>query len=154
MNPSATQHEFIERVGRWWESVSGSRSAGRILGWMMICEPPHRSSAQLVEDLHLSAGSVSTQTTILERIGFLERVTFPGDRVTYYRLPEGVWVELMRGEQQRIGEMRELAAAAVELTPQERPDRVEDLDRVALFFLEEWPDLMDRLVRKVEKERT
>lgn len=119
----------------------------------MICDPPHRSSSQLVSDLQLSAGSVSTQTTVLERIGFVERVTFPGDRVTYYRLPEGVWVELMRTEEQRIEEMRELAAAATDVLPRERPDRVEDLDRVALFFAEEWPDLMDRLVRRVEKER-
>ncbi|MGD2042982.1 MAG: MarR family transcriptional regulator [Acidimicrobiia bacterium] len=153
MNPTAAQNEYVERVGRWWESVSGSRSAGRILGWLMICEPPHRSAAQLVEELHLSAGSVSTQTTVLERIGFVERVTFPGDRVTYYQLPEGVWVELMRTELQRIEEMRGLAAAATDVLPQERSDRVEDLDRVALFFHEEWPGLMERLVRKVEKER-
>lgn len=140
-------------MGRWWETGTGSRTAGRILGWLMICEPAHRSSAQLVDDLHLSAGSVSTQTTVLERIGFLERVTFPGDRVAYYRLPEGVWVELMRTEQQRIAEMRELAAAASAVLPEERPDRVEDLGRVAHFFSEEWPTLMERLVRKVEKER-
>jgi hypothetical protein len=83
----------------------------------------------------------------------VERVTFPGDRVTYYQLPEGVWVELMRTELQRIEEMRGLAAAATDVLPQERSDRVEDLDRVALFFHEEWPGLMERLVRKVEKER-
>lgn len=154
MNPTAEQSAFTERVGRWWESLSGSRSAGLILGWLMICDPPHQSSSTLVEALQISAGSVSTQTRVLERIGLVERVTFPGDRTTYYQLPPHVWLELMWSEQQRIEEMRDLARAAESLTPAERPDRVEDLGRVAEFFLGRWPELMEGLTAHVEKERT
>lgn len=152
-SPTPEQHDYIERVGRWWEMV-GSRSAGRILGWLMICEPPHRSAAELTRDLHLSAGSVSTQTTVLERVGLAERVTFPGDRVSYYRLPQNVWLELMKLEAVRMDELRALAAAAGDVIPSERPDRIEDLDRVAVFFMERWPRLMEELGAFLEKERT
>jgi len=152
MNPSPEQHIFIEKVGRWWEVV-GSRSAGRILGWLMICEPAPRSAAQLTEELQLSGGTVSTQTTVLERVGFLERVTFPGDRVTYYALPPNVWVELMKTESARIQEMKDLADAGAGVIPVERPDRVEDLGRVASFFLEDWPDTMERLMSYLKERR-
>lgn len=152
MSPSAAQHEFVEKVGRWWEMVGG-RSAGRILGWLMICEPPHRSASQLIEELSLSAGTVSSQTTVLERVGFVERLTFPGDRATYYQLRPNVWVELMRTESDRIAEMKQLAEAGALVLPTERPGRVEDLRRVASFFLDDWPDTMKRLTKYLEEQR-
>lgn len=102
----------------------------------------------------MSGGSVSTQTTVLERIGFLERLTFPGDRATYYQLRPNVWVELMKGESERLRQMKKLAEAGREVVPHERPDRVEDLDRVASFFLDEWPDTMKRLMKYLEEERS
>lgn len=151
--PTPEQHEFIERVGRWWELV-GSRSGGRILGWLMICDPPHRSAAQLAEELRLSAGSVSTQTTALERIGFVERITFPGDRVSYYRMPPNVWLEQMRAEADRVRDLRDMAAAAADVIPQERRDRVEDLERVAAFFLERWPGMLEELAEYLKREKS
>lgn len=154
MKPTSEQSAFIEKVGRWWESVSGSRTAGQILGWLMICEPAHQSSAELAETLTISSGSVSTQTRVMERIGFLERLTFPGDRATYYQLKPHVWLDLMWSEQQRIEEMKDLAETASSLTPDTRPDRVEGLGQVAEFFLERWPGLMADLTGYLKKERT
>ncbi len=153
MKPNPEQSAFVERVGRWWESLAGSRAAGAILGWLMVCEPAHQSSAGLAEALKISAGSVSTQTRLLERVGLVERITFPGDRMTYYQLRPHVWLQMMWSEQQRIEEMRDIATAARLVMPDERPDRVEDLGRVAEFFLERWPDLMDGLMAHLEKER-
>lgn len=151
MKPTPPQDEYVEKVGRWWEQV-GSRTAGRILGWLMICEPPHRSAADLAVELKVSAGSVSTQTTALERIGFIERVTFPGDRASYYQLRPNVWVELMRSEEPRIAQLKSLADAARDVLPDARPDRVTDLDRVASFYSKEWPGLMDRLSEYMDTE--
>lgn len=153
MKPTVEQSAFVERVGRWWESLAGSRAAGAILGWLMVCEPAHQSSAALAESLKISAGSVSTQTRLLERVGLLERVTFPGDRMTYFQLRPHVWLQMMWSEQQRIEEMRGIAEAARSVMPDERPDRVEDLGRVAEFFLERWPELMDGLTAHLQKER-
>ena len=119
----------------------------------MICEPAHQSSSDLASALQISAGSVSTQARLLETVGFLERITFPGDRSTYYQLKPNVWRELMWSEQQRIEEMRSLAEAAEPLTPDTRPDRVEELDLISSFFLDRWPDLMAELGDHLEKER-
>jgi DNA-binding transcriptional regulator GbsR (MarR family) len=148
------EHEigFVERVGRWWESLSGSRTAGRILGWLMICEPPHQSSADLVEALSISAGSVSTLIRQLEMIDLVERVTFPGDRSTYFQLPKNVWSKMMWGEQARIREMARLGDDAADVMPSHRTDRITELAVIAEFFEEEWPGLMERLARRLEKE--
>ncbi len=151
MKLSEGQLEFVERVGRWWESLSGSRTAGRILGWMMICDPPHQSSADLVSALSISAGSVSTLIRQLEMVDLVERITFPGNRSTYFRLPRNVWSKMMWGEQTRIAEMARLVDAAADVMPSDRPDRITELGQIAEFFEDEWPGLMERLAQQLEK---
>lgn len=144
MKLTVEQTEFIEKVGRWWESVAGSRTGGRILGWLMICDPDHQSSAQMVHLLDVSAGSVSTQVRRLEQVQLVETVTFPGDRARYYRLPERVWSRVMQSELDQITRMRQLAESGAAVLPQSRPERVTELKAVAEFFELEWPSLLDR----------
>ena len=150
MNPTPAQEAHMERTGRWWETVGG-RTAGRILGWLMVCDPPHQSSADLMAAVHTSAGSVSTQCRNLERMGLVERQTFRGDRATYYQLRPNVWVEILRTKQAELETMKVLADAAYEIVPEQRPDRVHDLGRVAEFFLAEWPALLMRFEQLTEK---
>jgi DNA-binding transcriptional regulator GbsR (MarR family) len=153
MNLTKDQSEFVERVGRFWESISGTRTAGRIVGWLMISEPDHQSSGDLVEALGVSTGSVSTQVRLLEKLGVVERVTFPADRSSYYRLPNRVWSRLLDEELDRIVEMRKLAEAASDLLPETRPERVTELRTVSEFFAGEWPALMERLFHHLRQER-
>jgi len=151
MKLSEPQVQFVERVGRFWEGVAMGRSAGRILGWLMICEPVHQSAADLVSTLGMSTGSVSTQIRQLQRMGLVERLTFPGDRASYYQLPESVWSKSMNTEFERLADMRALAASAVEVLPTERPERVSELALVAEFFAEEWQGLTERLAERLAK---
>ena len=140
-------------MGRWWETGTGSRSAGRILGWLMICEPPHQSATELVAALEISTGSVSTQVRFLEELAFVERVTFPGDRVTYYQLKPDVWVHVMWTEIDHLKRMQAISAAAVDVVPAERPHRVTDVGLIAQFFLDKWPAFMEELLEYLDKER-
>lgn len=151
MKPTTDQVDFIETMGRWWESTTGGRAAGRILGWLMICEPPHQSATDLVETLELSTGTVSTQIRVLEGILFVERITFPGDRATYFQLKPDVWIGVMMSEPQHIRRMLELSALASALTPETRPDRVTDMEFISTFLLERWPTLMDELTEELRK---
>lgn len=153
MKPTREQNDFVEHMGRWWETGTGSRTAGRILGWLMICEPPHRSATGLIEELEVSAGSVSTQVRLLEGLKFVERLTFPGDRATYYQMKQDVWVEVMSSEMDHLQRMKAILAAGSEVVPTERPERLTDVGVIAEFFIDLWPDLMDDLRTHLEKER-
>lgn len=131
-----------------------SRTSGRILGWLMICEPEHQSAKDLVDTLSLSTGSASTQIRMLEQLELVERTSFPGDRVRYFRLPPMAWSKLMQGELARIIEMRKLAEAGMGVLPATRPERVTELASIADFFSEEWPPLLERLEDRIVKETT
>lgn len=153
MKPTSEQHEFVEHMGRWWETGTGSRAAGRILGWLMICEPTHRSAGELVEELDLSAGSVSTQLRLLGSLQFVEKVTFPGDRLTYFQLKPDVWMTVMASEMDHLDRMRQISEVGANVVPEERPERVTDVGHIAQFFLDKWPLFMDELRVYLEKVR-
>lgn len=147
----AKREQFVESFGRFWERTAGSRVGGQILGYLMTCEPSHVSAGQLVEGLNISAGSVSMQIRHLETFGFLERVTFSGDRTSYFQLKEDAWLGIMDAEAAAIESMLEMAKAGKELGISERPDRIDSLHNVANFFHREWPALLVKLKKEVGK---
>ncbi|MGW4498003.1 GbsR/MarR family transcriptional regulator [Micromonospora sp. NPDC004336] len=59
---------------------------GKLLGWLLICDPPWQTSAQLAEALGLSKGSVSTGMRLLETSGLARRVPVPGHRGHAYEV--------------------------------------------------------------------
>ncbi|MEJ2288705.1 MAG: MarR family transcriptional regulator, partial [Deinococcales bacterium] len=76
---------FIEEIGLAIEGQGLPRMAGRVLGALLVADPPEQSADELVATLHASRSSVSTMTRLLEGAGLIERVSRPGDRKLYYR---------------------------------------------------------------------
>jgi DNA-binding transcriptional regulator GbsR (MarR family) len=149
MGLAPAQAEFVERAGRCWEGSGHSRTAGRILGWLMICEPRDQSSSALAAALAVSAGSVSTITRQLLRMGLVDRVTYPGDRASYFRLHGGVWLTVIDAALEEIRGLRALAEAGREVLPATGADRVQELWEMTGFMLEEWPRLMEQMAAAI-----
>jgi DNA-binding transcriptional regulator GbsR (MarR family) len=97
---------FVERAGVLWENDGLPRIAGRIYGLMLVSEDA-LSLDEIAESLGVSKASVSTDTRLLERMGFIERVSKPGDRKDYYQHTEG---SFERAIAERIKRMHELAS--------------------------------------------
>ena len=97
---------FVERAGVLWENDGLPRIAGRIFGLTLVSEDA-LSLDEIAETLGVSKASVSTDTRLLERMGFIERVSKPGDRKDYYQSNERSF-ERAIGE--RIRRMHELEA--------------------------------------------
>lgn len=143
---SDTQLAFLERFGRYWEAQGGSRIAGKIVGWMMVCDPPHQSLADIAAMLGVSHGSVSTQTRQLETLGYLERTTFAGDRTSYFVLNHEGWSGIMETAWTApVVELNKLARAAQELTATSGSGRSTDLVLMTEFLLSEWPGFVAQM---------
>jgi len=71
------ERQFAEQVGVVLGQMGMPPAFGRLLGWLLICDPPSQTSAELSEALGLSKGSVSTGMRMLERAGLVHRVV-PG----------------------------------------------------------------------------
>jgi DNA-binding transcriptional regulator GbsR (MarR family) len=103
---SQRAQQFIERSGIFFQSEGLPRIGGRIFGFLLLADQAV-SIDSIAQELRVSKPSVSTNTRILERWGFLERVGQSGDRRTYYRIaPDLVHRTLL----QRVERMRRFRA--------------------------------------------
>jgi len=78
--------DFVEAVAVFYETFGLPRIAGRILGYLLVCEPPERTAKQLIEELGASRGSVTNMLRLLTTGSVVQIVGRPGDRSRYYRV--------------------------------------------------------------------
>ncbi len=138
-------HQFVERVGLFMENHGSQRMMGRVMGWLLICDPPTQSLAQIAEGVMASKASISTATRTLEMTGLIERVPVRGERATYYRMNEGSWVRMFEAKQAAIRLFRELAEEGLGVLEDEAPERKErlqDMHDLYAFFEVEMPKMI------------
>ena len=145
--------QFAEEVGIVFEQTGMPRMAGRILGWLLISDPPHQSTEQITKALIASKGSISTMTRLLIQIGLIERLSLPGVRHDYFRLRSDAWQYMIgRGLTEEIKMVRQLADRGLELLGDKTPvtkNWLEEMRDVYTFLEHEFPTLLERW----EKER-
>lgn len=137
---------YIEEVALYWEAQGLPRIAGRIVGLLLVCDPPHRSAGQIVEELGVSKASVSTMTRLLLEAHTIEVATVPGKRATYYRLTPDSLERKFTRRIEKFASFGDLAQRGLELMGGDE-DRATRLRRVASMyaFLErELPLLLQR----------
>ena len=141
---------YVEQWGLRFEDTGLPRSAGRIWGHLLICEPEHESLSGLCEALQISKGTASTSTRLLEGQGLLERVGILGSREAHYRIPPDAFIELMRRKLEKTEAWRRLAGEGVDLAdddpavPSERLEHLRDfysfIEERQRSALHEWTD--------------
>jgi DNA-binding transcriptional regulator GbsR (MarR family) len=102
---------FVERMGLALESDGLPRIAGRIFGLLLVSEDA-RSLDDLACELQVSKGSVSTNARMLEQRAVLERISLPGDRRDYYRVPPDLFSHTMAQRVARWQRFHEAIGAA------------------------------------------
>lgn len=103
----STERDFVERLGLLVEAEGLPRIAGRLLGYVLTHRGPFHAD-DLRRGLKVSHGSVSSNTRLLERIGILERVSFAGDRKSYFQLTADPFARLLDGSLERARRIQDL----------------------------------------------
>ncbi len=124
---------FIEQMGMSAQSEGGARIAGRISGYFIVHGGPV-SFAQLANELKISRGSVSTNARILVSIGFIERVTKPGDRQDYYQLASSPFLRMIEGYMARMRRMQDILVQANNSIPEDMTATHKRLAQMSHFF--------------------
>ena len=145
---------FAEEVGIFFEQTSMPRMAGRILGWLMVSEPPHQTTGELSEALMASKGSISTMTRLLIRIGLIERASLPGQRRDHFRIRPGAWHQLLKDSLAQTTAFRQLIERGLTLledNSQLTRQWLEEMRDMYSFFEREFPALMERWEQERQK---
>lgn len=149
--PPLEHQQFVETVGLSFELVGLPRMAGRILGWLLISNPPHQSPSELADVLQASKGSISTMTRLLTQLGLIERTSLPGKRRDYFRIKPNAWAELTNQRITQIKTFREIAEQGLKLIDGSAPalrQRLEEMHAVHAFLEQELPLMMKRWERQ------
>lgn len=78
---------FADQVGRYFAQRYGLPPVtGRVTGWLMICDPPAQTPAQLSEALGASRSSIGTAVSLLDRMSYIQRTRPAGERADRIRL--------------------------------------------------------------------
>jgi len=143
----ANRAEFVEEMGQLLEALGPGRMAGRIVGYLLICDPENQTAAELAQALKASKGSISTTTRMLVQAGMIKRVRLPGHRCAYFRLDAHAWPEILKRKAMMIVQIEAIATRGLELMEGEPPARRARLEIMRDFYRfmgEEFPALFDR----------
>ncbi len=140
-------HEYVESFGLYWEEAGLPRMAGRILSWLLICDPPHQTMHELTEALQASKSSISTGTRMLIQMGIIERLSIPGQRRDHYRVVPDSWSHMMEEKAKKqftvLRQLSERGLALLDGASPARRQRLEEMRDYYVFMEREFPLILD-----------
>ncbi|MEU6713971.1 transcriptional regulator [Nonomuraea sp. NPDC046802] len=108
--------EWVERVAAFVsESWGLAPITGRVLGWLMVCDPPAQTAGDIAEAIGASRASLTTNMQLLTSIKLIRRFRKPGERNVYYQIEDDAWSKVIRQKLAAFTAFDELAAEGLRL---------------------------------------
>ena len=127
--------EYIEEMGLLMEDYGFSRMAGRVLGALLVSEPAEQTAEDLASALQASRSSISVAIRLLEKLGYVERVSRPGERKDYFRNRPNAWAtQLAERQLIAIRQLREVADKGLALLETDDADSRLGLEEMREFY--------------------
>lgn len=126
--------QFIEDAGDMMDEQGFPPMAGRVVGSLLVCTPPHRSLDELAEELQASKGSISMATQLLLRLDVIERISLPGERRHHYQMRQDVWSTLFSQREEHVNRRRHVAERGMDLLKGQPMDAKRRLLEMLVFF--------------------
>jgi DNA-binding transcriptional regulator GbsR (MarR family) len=143
------ESQFVEEMGQFLASVGMTPMAGRMWGWLLICEPADQTAADIAEALHASRGAISGTARLLGNAGLVRRATKPGDRREYFSAPPEALDSMLQSAASVYRQMRSIAerglAATTERSEASRA-RLQEFRDVMAFVEQEVPAVIARFL--------
>lgn len=139
---------FIEDIGLYFEQMGLPRMAGRILGALLISDPPAQSITDLVERLNASKSSISIMARLLVERGLIERVASPVPRRDFYRFKPGGWKIYMHqwlGLMSGLHQITERGLALMVDKPEELKQRLQEAHDLFSSLEQEFPAILKKI---------
>jgi DNA-binding transcriptional regulator GbsR (MarR family) len=145
--PRDEEITFADHMGRFYaRRFAFPPMAGRVLGYLLVCEPPAQTIAELSDALLASRSAVTGALDVLERIDTIQRSRAAGERMDRVR------VDLSSAESRGFDvteyqELGDLAREGLEVLKDAPADR-----RETLMELEAFADWLVERMRTLQQE--
>ena len=141
--------EFVEEMGRFLASLGMTPMAGRMWGWLLICDPPEQTASDIAEALHASRGAISGTARLLSTSGLIRRTTRAGDRREYFSAPPEALDSMLSSAAAIYRQMRQIAERGLAATANRPPAaraRLQEFRDVMAFVEQEVPTVIGRFL--------
>jgi DNA-binding transcriptional regulator GbsR (MarR family) len=142
------EKRFVEDISLYFEQMGLPRTAGRVLGVLLITDPPAQSLTDLCALLGASKSSVSTTTRLLVEMDLIERVPSPLPRQVYFQFKPGGWAVFVRQRLKLWASLHEIAEEGLALLQDRDPvlrGRLQEAHDMFSLIEEELPALLERV---------
>lgn len=156
MDDTSQLHGYADEIGLFFEDNCLPRIAGRVLGWLLVCDPPHQSAQELAGALRASPSSISMAMQLLQTNGAVERYAVPGSRRTHYRLKPGFWLREAETKAALAARWRKVADRGLGLLADrsvESRQRLQEMHDMYAFFEEEYARMRDAWHERQESQQ-
>jgi hypothetical protein len=134
---------FIDQVSRHYaRHYATPPMLGRVTGYLLICDPPEQTVAEIADALQASRSAIGTQVSMLETWGSLAKLRAPGERADRVKL-KGVTATALESPAE-YGALAAVARHGLEVlkdAPPERRARLLEMAAFAEFLLDRLPKL-------------
>lgn len=151
--PTESELDFVDRIAGFFAKEGMPLIAGRVIGWLLISDPPTQTAAELAEVLQVSRSSVGNATRMLTPGGLVEGVRRRGDRQEYFRIAADGWSRMLTRRYAYAADFHQLTGQGLDVladAPAERRERLENVHDLYGFLADELP----ALIRRWQTERS
>ncbi|QKJ20903.1 GbsR/MarR family transcriptional regulator [Microbacterium hominis] len=144
---------YAAEVGVALSQMGMTPAFGTLLGWLMICDPPRQTNAQLVDATGLSKASVSTGMRALQQSGLVRRVPAAG-RGHAYEIDEDAFARAA-DPTAKMRDFLDVVQRGIDVLGSDAAPRAQRLARTRDFYafmIERIPELMDEFRRSRKGE--
>lgn len=145
--PTEDELAFVDEVAVFFENEGLPLITGRVIGWLLISDPPEQTAAQLAEVLQVSRSSISTATRMLTPSGLVEGVRKRGQRQEYFRIAVDGWSRMLERRYAQAAAFRQVTEHGLRIlqhAPAQRRERLANVHELYGFLEAELPALFQR----------
>jgi DNA-binding transcriptional regulator GbsR (MarR family) len=145
--PRDEELTFADHVGRFYaRRYAFPPMVGRVLGYLLVCEPPDQSIAELSEALLASRSAITGALEVLERLHAINRSRAAGERMDRVRLDFSS-AESRGFDITEYQELGDLAREGLEVLKDASAERKADALQMAAFA-----DFLVEQTRRMQKD--
>ncbi|WP_167133173.1 GbsR/MarR family transcriptional regulator [Paramicrobacterium chengjingii] len=145
--PSDDELDYVDEVAAFFAHEGMPLIPGRVIGWLLISDPPEQSAADLARVLEVSRSSISSAARLLTPSGLVESVRKRGERQEYLRIRPDGWSQMLASRYAKTTAFRQITERGLDLlstSPPVQRERLKSVTELYRFLEAELPAMWER----------
>jgi DNA-binding MarR family transcriptional regulator len=141
---------FVDAMGQLMSAYGLGPMAGRVWAWLLICDPPEKTAAELADSLKASRGAISGAAAFLAAARLIRRMRRRGDRREYFSVPPGAFDSLLRSGTAYYEQLAEITASGLATIGHRDPAgrvRLQEVHDAVMFINGSYPAALEQYLR-------